>query len=294
MNHSDGILSFIQAATTGVAAAAPVPAVAVSELPAQAVMEEERVMLRTCARAVSTAFLFHAGVHSGVDRFLVSCWCAHAAVPTAFASSCIYMQESQRECGKCSRQSTFNGDCCKGCTAKRTMGSKIFGRWPIDAFKQLNTDQQVAFWQSETSTREAMEASLAKVITDNRISKEEDMHKGKYLPLSVWAADGFDVDIIKANCTDIEEHKLLGTTYRVDIHEVCYGEIYTLVQKDIMTWKSEPRRPKRGREEETEQKSEKKKKNEKKKAESLQAPVILQILPAATVSLQSLRPLSIS
>lgn len=163
---------------------------------------------------------------------------------------------------------TNNNDCCKLCSNKRAMGSKVFGRWPIDAFKLLQPDEQVAFWQSETNSKETLEASLTKCLTDHRVKKTSDMHNGKFLPLTAWAVLGFDADLIKANCTQTEEHEVLGTTYRVDVHEVAWGEVYSQVEKDILTWKSEPRGSKRGREEKPKEKEKKPKKSRKSSSSS--------------------------
>ena len=46
---------------------------------------------------------------------------------------------------------------------------------------------------------------------------QKEGQKHKYLPLSVYAKQGFDVDKIRANCKDTMEHEVVGTCYRLDI-----------------------------------------------------------------------------
>ena len=39
--------------------------------------------------------------------------------------------------------------CCKECNTKRSTLSRIFGKWPIDAFNALPKEKQLAFWQAD-------------------------------------------------------------------------------------------------------------------------------------------------
>ena len=54
---------------------------------------------------------------------------------------------------------------------------------------------------------------LSKVVEETRCVGTG----GKYLPLSVYAAKGFDTSQIEQLCEDKKQHKLFGTVYRVDI-----------------------------------------------------------------------------
>ena len=133
---------------------------------------------------------------------------------------CLLMQEFV--CNKCerpgSRDSSERRACCNKCTSKRVLCNKLFGKWPIAGFAQLSPELQTDFWKAEGLGQDGIFVDLSKTITTHRVKTSSDLHQGKYLPLSVYERQGYDVKRILAECTDTEEHPLLGTTYRVDIH----------------------------------------------------------------------------
>ncbi len=61
--------------------------------------------------------------------------------------------------------------------------------------------------------------------------------KGKYLPLSVYERQGFNIKDIEQNCTDTKEDEVLGTTYCVKITSKEEGEIEKEVRKDITSFR---------------------------------------------------------
>ena len=60
------------------------------------------------------------------------------------------------------------------------------------------------------------------------------MMKGQYLPLSVLGTMGYDTDLIEKNCKDVEEHELLGKTYRVNIRHIEWGDVYSKTETDLL------------------------------------------------------------
>ena len=62
---------------------------------------------------------------------------------------------------------------------------------------------------------------MSGVIVSQRIRLTGDAQKGKFLPLAVLVAMGHDGDRIeqRSQPEDIEDHPVLGMTYRVHIHE---------------------------------------------------------------------------
>lgn len=62
-----------------------------------------------------------------------------------------------------------------------------------------------------------LEQRVVQKLTLQRMETEERALGGEYLPLSVYAARGFNVTDIEAKCKDHTNHDLLGKTYRVSI-----------------------------------------------------------------------------
>ncbi len=53
------------------------------------------------------------------------------------------------------------------------------------------------------------------------------------LPLSVYASQGYDIALIKKKCKDVEEHPVLGKTYKVDLKSVTTGDTRQKVWADL-------------------------------------------------------------
>ena len=169
-------------------------------------------------------------------------------------------------CTKCAGLFDLNGKkekICQPCNSKRSMCSRMFAKWPPEAFKKLNPEAQLEFWQGEASTQDKIMVDIVKHVTYDRVEREANMHVGKYLPLTAYAQMGFDPDEIKAKCMDTEVHPVLGLTYRIDIHEVSAGEIRNTVEKELIELKT-----KRGRESQNEADGPEKKKSKKKSSRS--------------------------
>jgi hypothetical protein len=125
-------------------------------------------------------------------------------------------------------------DMCGPCNSRRASASKLFGKWPIESFKKLPEELQTEFWKGDGVGKDGVLEALAKTISSHRINTHTDMNQGQYLPLSVYERQGYDVERIKKECVDTEEHGLLGTTYRVDIHAIGSGEIKNEVEKELI------------------------------------------------------------
>jgi hypothetical protein len=154
---------------------------------------------------------------------------------------------------------------CKSCNNKRSICSKVFGKWPIAIFTNLSQESQVEFWRSEGGSREALQNQLAKTITESRVKEESDKMVGGYQPLGWYAAQGYDVKKIKKDCGDTEEHPVLGTTYKVSIRQVTWGDVKLTVEAELLSMTNGA--CKRDRSEEQEGDKKKKKKSKKQKTE---------------------------
>ena len=82
-----------------------------------------------------------------------------------------------------------------------------------------------------------MLTDIVKQVTSQRVNCSADGFKGKYLPLGAYQSMGFDPAEIAKNCKDTEQHAVLGLTYKVQIHEVSWGEIQKDVEREILDLK---------------------------------------------------------
>jgi len=78
-----------------------------------------------------------------------------------------------------------------------------------------------------------LEKHVIDQLTIQRIEQEEARCGGAYLPLSVYAAKGFNTKDIEDKCTDIDHHPVLGKTYRVSIKAVYSSTIEAMVRKEL-------------------------------------------------------------
>lgn len=150
------------------------------------------------------------------------------------------------QCSKCKvsyeKRPDAKENICTKCRNKRTQCSKIFGQWPPQPFKALPAEAQAEFWLADSSTGDEIMSDVVKHVTHHRVKTKADMFEGKFLPLTAYAKLGFNTADIKAKCTEVEEHPVLGTTYKVDVHQTSWGEIHSDVEKEIFEL-----RAKRGR-----------------------------------------------
>ena len=70
---------------------------------------------------------------------------------------------------------------CNKCNSKRTKCSRMYGKWPIPAFLQCPPELQLAWWQSEGTTREEIHAKLVTTVSDSKINESV---KGDEGPIS--------------------------------------------------------------------------------------------------------------
>ena len=110
------------------------------------------------------------------------------------------------------------------------MLSKAYKKWPVPIFNELSEDQQIAFWKSDSRTRQNVTNDLELSLTSVRVQKEKEIKGGKYLPLGVYAAQGYETDKIAKNCKSKEDPDLELTTYLLDIFEV----IEEKVRQDVI------------------------------------------------------------
>ena len=113
---------------------------------------------------------------------------------------------------------------CGSCNVKCTTLSRLFGRWPIDAFRELPAEEQSNFFKTCGEGAENMKKAITKDILLKRARSSINKFGGTYKAPWQWEHEGMPKETVAkmvANCPS-EEHDVLGKTYRVDLH--CVSE----------------------------------------------------------------------
>ena len=108
---------------------------------------------------------------------------------------------------------------CNNCHSKCVLISRNWGANVLNQFKEMSEDEQVAFWQSIGTLQNyhQVKEQIADTLARRRCDRLIAASGGKWLPLSVWAQQGFNAADIEARCTDTMQHPVLGLCYRVSI-----------------------------------------------------------------------------
>jgi hypothetical protein len=120
---------------------------------------------------------------------------------------------------------------CNACRSKFNVLTKMFTNWPIEAFEALPEDAQVNFWRSGSRSKQQMQIDLTVSITSLRVEQEVKRKTGKFLPESVWKAQGYKTDKITTNCEKKWCEQLEENTYMLLVYEV----VEEKVRQDVVT-----------------------------------------------------------
>ena len=110
---------------------------------------------------------------------------------------------------------------CGTCNSKTVGLSTLFGGWPIDDFKGLSQEEQVAFWkEADTAVgmyglKKLVERHVARRVVLQKINAKE----GVFQPLTFWSRKGYDVAYIEEHCDSEWSPDLGAMTYRVRLHK---------------------------------------------------------------------------
>jgi hypothetical protein len=110
---------------------------------------------------------------------------------------------------------------CNICNARIVQLYRAFGTWPPAEFQLLSGIEQSDFYktagvcQNAAQVVEKAKLTLTKILVKKHLLSSG----GAYLPLSVYAARGFNTKDIEEKCTDTQMHPVLGQTYRVAVSE---------------------------------------------------------------------------
>jgi hypothetical protein len=129
---------------------------------------------------------------------------------------------------------------CPACNTKHAGLSRRFGKWPIDEFKDLTEDEQSEFWADANNSSKNLDKQVEKVLEKRYMEERRATEEGAYLPLSVYATQGYDVGNIERSCTDVQDHPVLGKTYKVDINHTSRAKIQQEIRTHLLQLKSRP------------------------------------------------------
>jgi len=173
-------------------------------------------------RAVTTARVTHSFTNVGITMHSFGC----------FPSMKVLEAEATEKfiCSKCKLESDKKYRCLS-CGSKLATLSKMFINWPLEMFQELSEDAQVAFWRSGARYKQQIKLDLTAGITAEKVEQEVKRKTGKFLPVSVWAAQGYKTDKIVANCENKWDEKLEELVYMLTVEEVVEEKI----RKDVLT-----------------------------------------------------------
>ena len=118
---------------------------------------------------------------------------------------------------KSKRDSTWK---CSACHTKMTVCARHFGSWPPSNWGLLSEEAKVQFFNVKDAKKSSVLRSLKSLAHQKDEHEVEDGSISEFLPLSVWASRGFDVQNIETATPDDlkEEHPVLGMTYALRLH----------------------------------------------------------------------------
>ena len=108
---------------------------------------------------------------------------------------------------------------CPRCNVRHVGIITIFGSTKFEEFQGISEEEKHQLFRSLPNNVAGMRQILRNFIIKRRIEIRRNSIVGKFLPLAVWAAKGYDADAIERSATkeDVEDHPVLGLTYRVKL-----------------------------------------------------------------------------
>ena len=133
---------------------------------------------------------------------------------------------------------------CSVCRTKITQLWRDLGSWPPQQFVAESLEKKQAFMKSLHGLGGKDAATKARQFLENKHTKERAYkHGGAFLPLSVWAKQGYDVENIEALTApeDRSKHPVLGDVFRVAVMEKWQGGSHCEVEGDSFNAGTDPR-----------------------------------------------------
>ena len=109
---------------------------------------------------------------------------------------------------------------CNTCNTRATQLSRI-PEWKAfqPTMKGFSAEEREDFWKSieRADSNVALRKVMSEKITKKHTETNSRGNKARYLPLSVYHAQGYDTDAIEAHCMDWLPCKMFGKIYAVDV-----------------------------------------------------------------------------
>lgn len=128
---------------------------------------------------------------------------------------------------------------CNSCNSRLASLSRSFGKWPIPEFQELSLEEQQSFWKDTClpgTTLQKMKSMLLDRVVKSRSDKVEASIHGSWLPLGVYASQGYDTMQIEKACIgdNVRDCPLLGKTYRVPITSLNRSTTETRIRESVL------------------------------------------------------------
>ena len=110
---------------------------------------------------------------------------------------------------------------CPKCSTRHVGIIKVFGTAKFPEFQGLGDEEKKEFFKSLPTDCASIKLKCSELIIKVRLQTRKNSIVGKFLPLAVWEKKGFDIASIRdhAGPSDMEEHPVLGLTYRVRVRQ---------------------------------------------------------------------------
>ena len=129
---------------------------------------------------------------------------------------------------------------CFGCSAVSKALRRNLGEFPPED-KDFSREEYVNFFQKSHKNKEAaggnvawttVRAALTDAMTSQKITSSRNEVKGKALPLSVWLAQGFTEDVVRAQGSHQDPN--LGEVFTVPVQAFTYAEEHKRIEENIL------------------------------------------------------------
>ena len=127
----------------------------------------------------------------------------------------------------------------KSCATKRTVLHRMFTVWPPKMWADLPKEHQMDIFRTASSNRKKLQDALCNEVATYREEQELERTGGKYLPLSVYAKQGYNPEKIKNNCKSKLCPQLEEETYLLNVDEEIKDKIRRDVKHEVITLQDE-------------------------------------------------------
>ena len=125
---------------------------------------------------------------------------------------------------------------CKVCSSRYSQLHRRFGGWPPAQFREISEEERTEFWKQAAIVADSkgLERLVVKTLEARVVAGRSAGSRGQYLPLGAYEKMGFDTQAIQERCSDVREHPILGTTYRVDVEFQSKERTEQEVQQEVV------------------------------------------------------------